>query len=119
MYNQQNQVEEILSQYEMEIYEVVEAVRHLSTHKLEINDCIDLMQLWYRDVLMLKVTKDPNTLLFKDEYRFLSAQAKKRGYEEIEDIIKAMDKAKKRLDANVNFDIAIELMLLSIKENKG
>jgi len=101
---------------DMEIYEVVEAVRHLSEHKLEINDCIDLMQLWYRDVLMFKVTKDPNNLLFKDEYSFLSAQAKKRGYEELEDIIKAMDKAKKRLDANVNFDIAIELMLLSIKQ---
>lgn len=103
---------------DMEIYEVVEAVRHLSEHKLEINDCIDLMQLWYRDVLMFKVTKDPNMLLFKDEYRFLSEQAKKRGYEELEDIIKAMDKAKKRLDANVNFDIAVELMLLSIKDNK-
>ena len=103
---------------DMEIYEVVEAVRHLSKHKLEINDCIDLMQLWYRDVLMFKVTKDPNMLLFKEEYRFLSEQAKKRGYEELEDIIKAMDKAKKRLDANVNFDIAVELMLLSIKDNK-
>ena len=103
---------------DMDIYEVVEAVRHLSEHKLEINDCIDLMQLWYRDVLMFKVTKDPNMLLFKDEYRFLSEQAKKRGYEELEDIIKAMDKAKKRLDANVNFDIAVELMLLSIKDNK-
>ncbi len=103
---------------EMEIYEVVEAVRHLAEHKLEINDCIDLMQLWYRDVLMFKVTKDPNSILFKDEYSFLSTQAKKRGYEELEDIIKAMDKAKKRLDANVNFDIAIELMLLSIKEKR-
>ena len=103
---------------EMEIYEVVEAVRHLSEHKLEINDCIDFMQLWYRDILMFKVTKDPNTLLFKDEYRFISEQAKKRGYEELENIIKAMDKAKRRLDANVNFDVAIELMLLTIKENK-
>lgn len=104
---------------EMEIYEVVEAVRHLSGYKLEINDCIDFMQLWYRDILMFKVTKDPNTLLFREEYRFISEQAKKRGYEEIENIIKAMDKAKRRLNANVNFDIAIELMLLTIKENKS
>ncbi|MFW5670007.1 MAG: DNA polymerase III subunit delta' C-terminal domain-containing protein, partial [Acetivibrio ethanolgignens] len=102
---------------EMEIYEVVEAVRHLSEHKLEIDDCIDFMQLWYRDVLMFKVTRDPNSLLFKDEYRFISEQAKKRGYEEIENIIKAMDKARRRLDANVNFDIAIELMLLTIKSS--
>ena len=87
---------------DMEIYEVVEAVRHLSEHKLEINDCIDLMQLWYRDVLMFKVTKDPNMLLFKDEYRFLSEQAKKRGYEELEDIIKAMDKAPSSMCQQLN-----------------
>ena len=103
---------------EMEIYEIIEAVRHLSKYKLEINTCIDLMQLWYRDILMFKVTKDINALLFKDEYRFILEQARKRGYEEIENIIKAMDKAKVRLDANVNFDVALDLMLLSIKEKK-
>ena len=55
-------------------------------------------------------------LLFKEEFRFISAQAKKRSYEGLENIIKTMDKAKLRLAANVNFDIAIELMLLTIKE---
>ena len=39
------------------------------------------------------------------------------GYDGIENIIRAMDKAKERLRANVNFDIALELMLLVIKEN--
>ncbi|MSS64809.1 DNA polymerase III subunit delta' [Velocimicrobium porci] len=101
---------------EMEFYEVVEAIKKLSEHKLEINDCLDLMQLWYRDILMFKVTKDPNTLLFKEEYRFIVEQAKVRSYEGIEMIIKAINKAKQRLKANVNFEIAIELMLLTIKE---
>lgn len=101
---------------EMEIYEIAEAIKKLSEHKLEINDCLDIIQLWYRDILMFKVTKDPNTLLFKEEYRFIVEQAKIRSYEGIEKIIKAMDKAKQRLKANVNFDIAIELMLLTIKE---
>lgn len=38
-------------------------------------------------------------------------------YEGIEKILEAMDKLKIRLEANVNFDIAMELMLLTIKEN--
>ena len=33
------------------------------------------------------------------------------------EIIKAIDSAKKRLAANVNFDLTIELLLLTIKEN--
>ena len=103
---------------EMEIHEVVEAVRHLSEYKLQVTDCIDLMKLWYRDILMFKITKDVNELLFKEEYKFIFEQAKKRGYEEMEKIVKAIDKAKERLEANVNFDIAVELMLLAIKENR-
>ena len=101
---------------EMELYEIITAIKKLSEHKLEINDYIDLMILWYRDVLMLKVTNNPNLLLYK-EYKYISKQASMRDYEGIENIIKAMDKAKIRLNANVNFDITMELMLLSLKEN--
>lgn len=101
---------------DMRINEIIEAVKKLSEHKLKINDCIDFMQLWYRDVLMLKVTNDPNMLLFKDEYHFLLKQTKDSSYEQIENTIKAMDKAKIRLEANVNFDITMELMLLTLKE---
>lgn len=101
---------------EMETHEIIESIRKLSEYKHKISDCIDFMQLWYRDILMYKVTKDPDRLLFKEEFRFIAAQAKKRSYEGLENIIKAMDKAKLRLAANVNFDIAVELMLLTIKE---
>ena len=38
-------------------------------------------------------------------------------YEGIEQILEAMEKLKVRLEANVNFDIAMELMLLTMKEN--
>lgn len=102
---------------DMEIYEIIDSLKRMSENKLEINDYIDLMILWYRDVLMFKVTKNPNLLLYKDEYKYISRQASTRDYEGIENIINAMDKAKIRLKANVNFDIAIELMLLTLKEN--
>lgn len=102
---------------DMELYEIMESIKQFSANKLEVEDYIDLMILWYRDVLLFKVTKDPNLLLYKNEYRAISRQAARHNYEGIENIIQAMDKAKIRLRANVNFDIAIELMLLSLKEN--
>ncbi len=102
---------------EMELYEIMDALKEFSAHKLDIEDYIDLMLLWYRDVLMFKVTNDPNRLLYKSEVRYIAKQTTKSDYEGIEAIIEAMDKAKIRLRANVNFDVAIELMLLSIKEN--
>ena len=102
---------------DMELYEIMEAIKEFSTRKTEVEDYIDLMILWYRDVLLCKVTNNPNQLLYKNEYRYISKQAMKHSYESIENIIQAMDKAKVRLKANVNFDTVIELMLLSLKEN--
>ena len=96
--------------------EFVNSIKNFSKNKHNINDYLDLMLLWYRDVLMFKVTKDTNLLLYQGEYKAISKQASIRGYEDIEKIIKAIDKAKIRLDANVNFEIVLELMVLALKE---
>jgi DNA polymerase-3 subunit delta' len=104
---------------DMELYEVISGLKTLSANKAVIEDYIDLMILWYRDVVMYKATMDPDLLLYREELTFIKKQANIRSYEGIEKIISAMEKAKIRLKANVNFDIAIELMLLTIKENSN
>lgn len=102
---------------EMEIYEIIDGLKRISEKKDRINDYLDLMTIWYRDILMYKVTNDLNRLTYKNEYLDISRQANIRSYEGLEKIIAAIEKAKIRLNANVNFDIAIELMLFTIKEN--
>ena len=94
----------------------MEIVHGFSKEKGNFYDYLDLMLLWYRDILMYKATKDTNLLLYRDEYSTLTKQASKRSYEELERIIEAINKVKLRLDANVNFELAVELMLLVIKE---
>ena len=108
-----NQVLKLLKNLDsMDIASIIDTIKEFSTH----NDYLDLMLLWYRDVLMFKVTKDANLLLYSDEYSAISEQATKRDYENIENIIAAIDKAKVRLKANVNFDVTIELMILAMKD---
>lgn len=102
---------------EMDITAVVDAIKKVGEYKLEINDYIDLMLIWYRDILLFKATKNIDSLVFKDEVRHISEQASKCSFHGLELIIEAMDKAKIRLRANVNFDLSLELMLLTIKEN--
>lgn len=104
---------------EMELHEVISGLKVLTANKPIIEDYIDLMILWYRDVVMYKATMDPDLLLYREELSFIKHQANIRSYDNIEKIISAMEKAKIRLKANVNFDIAIELMLLTIKENSN
>lgn len=101
---------------EMEISEIIEAIKRANVYKLNIEDYIDFMMMWYRDVLMYKSTQNANVLIFKDEIKYITKTANNRSYEGIDAILKAMDKAKVRLAANVNFDLTMELMLLTLKE---
>lgn len=102
---------------DLEVYELAEAVKRISVFKLEINDYFDLMMIWYRDVLLFKATADVNRLIFKDEVYEIKSQASKSSYEGIELILDALQKAKARIRANVNFELVVELLLLTIKEN--
>lgn len=102
---------------DMDISELMDYIRKLKEDNLDIYECLDFMQLWYRDVLLYKVTKDMNLLIFKDEYKMINELSKNSGYDGLERILESIDKAKARLDANVNMELAMELMLLVMKEN--
>ena len=54
---------------EMELHEIISGIKTISENKSAIDDYIDIMLLWFRDVLMLKATNDLNLLLFKDEFQ--------------------------------------------------
>ena len=101
----------------MELSEIVNAVSHISVYKLEITDYLDIIMIWYRDVLMYKATKDLDKVVFKDQIKYIKEQAQKSSYEGIELILESLEKAKTRLKANVNFDLVMELLFLTIKEN--
>ena len=97
--------------------DILDAVKRAAEYKDGIMDYIDIIAMWFRDVLIFKVTKDANNIIFIDEINFIRKQASKSSYEGIENILRGCETAKQRLNANVNFDLAIELMLLNIKEN--
>ena len=102
---------------DIDLYEMTGAVKQIAEYKLSVNDYFDLMMIWFRDVLYLKATNDVDGLIFKDEVYDIKKQAAKRSYQGIETILEALEKAKIRLNANVNFDLVFELLLLTIKEN--
>lgn len=102
---------------EMELSEIVQAVSRITAYKLEINDYLDIIMIWYRDVLLYKATKDMDKVVFKDQIKYIKERAKRSSYEGIELIIESLEKAKARLKANVNFDLVMELLFLTIKEN--
>ena len=51
------------------------ALQVIKDEKLDIGQCLDFMQMWYRDVLMYKTTKDINLQIFKDEYSTVNSMS--------------------------------------------
>lgn len=103
--------------HEMEVSELIAAIRKIAEYKIDINDYLDIIMIWYRDVLLFKATHDVNDLTFKDELKYIKKNANESTYEGIEKIISSIEQTKSRLNANVNFELAMELLLLTIKEN--
>lgn len=101
----------------MELHDMVEAVKRVAAYKIEITDYFDVLMIWYRDVLIYKATKNIDRVIFGEQIDYIKERAKNSSYEGIETILTAIETAKTRLKANVNFDLVMELLLLTIKEN--
>lgn len=102
---------------ELEISEVVTAIKKITEYQFDVSDYLDILSIWYRDILMFKAMNDVNHLIFRQEIQYIRKVADRSSYEGIETILNALDKAKARLAANVSFELTMELLLLTIKEN--
>ncbi len=102
---------------ELEIAEIVSAIKKINEYKLDVTDYLDIISIWYRDVLLFKATHDANHLIFKEEIKYIKKEAGRSSYEGIENILEALEKAKSRIAANVNFDLTMQLLCLTIQEN--
>lgn len=102
---------------ELEMAELLETLKKVAGYKLEINDFLDIIMIWYRDVLLYKATQDIDRVIFKDELSALKETARRSSYEGIETVLNGLDRAKSRLAANVNFELVMELLFLTMKEN--
>ena len=102
---------------DMELHELIEVIKGLTRDKETIYDYLDLFLVWFRDVLLFKATREVDGLVFKNELNAIKERARKSSYEGLEEILEAIERAKVRLRMNVNFDIVMELLFLTIREN--
>jgi DNA polymerase-3 subunit delta' len=108
----------LLSQmHSMDTAEMLDWIAKLVKDCPDLNQVLDFLQLWYRDVLTFKVTRDLNTLIFRSEYGLISEFSQKSSYPGLEQVLEAIDKARIRLAANVTRELTLELMLLTMREN--
>lgn len=102
---------------DMELNELVDIIKKISGDRQRLFEYLDFFKMWFKDLLVFKATREVDNLKFKNEINFIKEQAKNSSYEGIEEIITSIDRAKDRLNANVNLDLTMELLFLTIREN--
>ena len=102
---------------EMDTSEVMDALKQIREYGFDINDYLDICAVWYRDILLFKATHDMNHLIFRDEITSIKKAAQLSDYEGIEEVIRALEVAKNRLRNSMNYELTMELLLLTIQES--
>lgn len=104
---------------DMDQSEASDAISKIKDYNIDVNDYLDILAVWYRDALLYKATNDTNHIIFKksDQLSAIRKLADHASYEGIEEILNAIDQAKRRRSANVNYDLTMELLLLAIHDN--
>lgn len=102
---------------EWDVSDIVVLIRDMDRGKDVVNDILDLFSIWYRDVLLFKATRDADGIIFREQIVQIREAAQKSSYDGIQRILDAIRTAKIRLKANVSFDLTMELLLLTMKEN--
>ncbi|MFI3201362.1 MAG: DNA polymerase III subunit delta' C-terminal domain-containing protein [Eubacteriales bacterium] len=102
---------------DMEVSELIQAMEQMKEYNIEVSDYLDLIAIWYRDVLLFKATNDMNHLIFKEEIQQIKSVATTSDYAGLEYILDAIEIAKSRLRAKVKQELAMELLLLTLREN--
>ena len=89
------------------------AMDFFNENKEIVDEILDIFLLWFRDLLLFKELGENSLLINKDKLEDLSSQSKVN-YNEINDIIVRVQETKQNIRRNVNYQLAIETMLLNI-----
>ncbi len=77
---------------------------------------LELLQMWFRDVLLYKSMGSEKQLIFSGEASHIKQMALKSTYEGLNRMLNAIQEAGTRLAGNVNAELTLEWLLLVAKE---
>lgn len=96
--------------------EALKCVDFFISNRDKIDLLLDIMTSWYRDIIMLKLTKDKSLLMNLDCYDLLVEESQKLSYNRLDGIINIINLTRENISGNANYQLAIEVMLLKIQE---
>ena len=98
-----------------ESWKIFSAVERFTDEKDRIQELLDIMLFWFRDLMVYKSTGDMGLVINSDKELLLSEQSF-LDFERINGIIKKIQDTSVNIQLNVNYQLSIETMLFKIQE---
>lgn len=97
-------------------FKVFSTSDYFDENKDNVEDILDMMMVWFRDILILKELNDDKLVINSDKLDILNRQCKIIPRNKIHDIIDVIGQTKENIISNVSYKLSIEIMLLRIQE---
>jgi len=98
-----------------ESWKIFSAVERFTEEKDRVQELLDIMLFWFRDLMVYKSTGDLSLVINSDKEKLLSEQSF-LDFDRINGIIKKIQDTSMNLQLNVNYQLSIETMLFKIQE---
>ncbi len=86
----------------------------LASKDYPVSDALRLIELWFRDLLLFKSSGSMERLVFSGNISEIELLSDYYSFSELSDILQAVSDASKKIGANVNKELVIELLLMKI-----
>ena len=91
-------------------------VKEAGEFKTEITGYLDLINMWFRDVLLYKATRNANKLIFKEQTQIIKKQAEVCAFDEINLIFEEIKNVSIKFKSNVNFEVTLQMLYVKIRD---
>ena len=98
-------------------YEIISRIKGLKSWQDRIGDYLDIMLIWFRDLLVWKALENEKRLILDTESFYMSRQGKRLPLDHIHGIIKRIEETRSSMRVNVNSDTLLEVLHIMIKNS--
>jgi DNA polymerase III subunit delta' len=97
-------------------FQILNRADYFNEEKDFIEEMLDLLMSWYRDILIYQNTHNTKLLMNTDKEEMILLQSNKLSIQKVKHIIEIIENAKNNLKHNVNYSLNLEVMLINIEE---
>lgn len=103
---------------ETKISDLEDTIAEIAKDKKDVLKALEILLIFFRDVLLYKSTGDTGKILLKDEIYTIKQKNDHISYEGLNNIIKEINNAKIKVTMQVKAELVLELLCIQIKENE-